>query len=140
MNKYLEVWEPVLRKFEEYYPHLLSGMLDWYPSGRNEITVHLKNQDTLIYNFVTNDIRRNGISETDADDITEDEWRKIFSKKLIDKMYYANISQWRLSELTGISEVSISKYMNGRATPSGFNIDRICRALKCSVSELTDIY
>ena len=41
-----------------------------------------------------------------------------------------------LSYKTGISTVTLSKYMNGKTTPSTYNIQKIAQALRCSVTEL----
>lgn len=138
MSKYLKVWEPVLRQFEIDYPHIMQKMIDWYPSGRNEITI-VTNDVQYIYNFIGNRLRQSSRILDDECIRTEQMWRDNFSERLIQKMNEAGIGQWRLSQLTGISEVSLSRYMNGKATPSCYNVDRIANALRCSIPELTDI-
>jgi DNA-binding Xre family transcriptional regulator len=141
MSEYLKIWEPVLREFEIWHPAIAEKMIDWYPSGRNEITIKTADGSMWIFNFIGAALRRVDISENDVDrGSSESEWRERFADKLERKMKSSGISRWKLSEMTGISEVSLSKYVNCKATPSGYNIERLASALECSVSELIDIY
>lgn len=71
--------------------------------------------------------------------IDEMTWRKEFAKLLRDKLRYEGITQERLAAETGISRITISKYLNQRATPSGYNLNLIAKCLNCPVSEFADI-
>lgn len=153
MNKYLTIWEPILRKFEEQYKTMRMSngqsfdekIIEWYPSGYAEITVTMSNGMMYAFNRIGSCItpvkNRRGVDDG-CDEISKDEtaWRENFSKRLRFKMRRQGISQGRLSKLTGISTVSLSKYMNGIASPSGYNLERLSRALQCSVSELISAY
>lgn len=137
MNRYVNVWEPVLSAFEERYPHVADITTNWYPCGQNEIVVKTKNGDVLIFNFIGSTIRKVDRNiDLDSNDIEEDDWRIEFSNRLNQKMASAGIPRWRLSQLTGISEPTLSKYMNGRSTPSMYNARKISRALRCPIGEL----
>ena len=48
------------------------------------------------------------------------------------------IGQEALSEITGISKVTISGYVNGKSLPSLYNADRIAEALSISIDKLLD--
>ena len=137
-NHHLKKWEMILDTLEERYPHVIKCMTDWYPGGRNEIVIKLSNGVDLIFNYLDNTLR-NAYNAEDTTCSDEEKWRNEFSNRLCGRMRVLGISQWELARTTGISEVSISRYMNGRATPSGYNLDRISRALNCSSSELIDI-
>ena len=164
MDKYLKMWEPVLKSFEGNYEAMqLKGndarklkkeeelkevtehVVDWYPSGYLEITVTMSDSKIYLYDFINNRIipirKRSNIDEL-RDDISrnEESWRKNFSKRLKIRMSRKGVSQDRLSEMTGISKVTLSKYMNGLASPSGYNLERLSRSLGCSVSELVSVY
>lgn len=153
MNKYLEIWEPVLRNFEENYEAMClsnkrdvtATVVDWYPSGYSEITITMSDGMMYVYNLIGSSItpirNKRGI-EGHCDEISRDEgaWRKNFSKRLVIKMKKRGVNQERLSNLTGISTVTLSKYMNGLASPSGYNLERLSRALGCSINELTSAY
>lgn len=151
MNKFYEIWEPVLRNFKKAYENWCiqqnlecAEVLDWYPSAHMEITVKLSDDTTMVYEFIgdkcyevknTNAVMYSDKRITDS----EIKWRKNFADRLWKKMNKSGIGRDRLSELTGISTVTLSKYLNARATPSAFNLERISNVLKCSVSELTSV-
>ena len=65
----------------------------------------------------------------------EELYKKEFSSNLQRVLNDKNVSQRKLSEDTGISEVSISRYLNGKRIPSFYTIEKIALALKCSTDE-----
>ena len=71
--------------------------------------------------------------------IDEMTWRKEFAKLLRYKLRCTGISQEQLAAETGISRITINKYLDQRATPSGYHVNLIAEYLKCSVSELAEI-
>ena len=70
-------------------------------------------------------------------EISEEDWIKDFSMTLKNKVSMSGLTQQDLSNATGISKVSISKYMAGKSVPSHYNMLKIARALNCSVYEFT---
>lgn len=133
-----ERWEKVMDDFERNYPELVEEVSDWYPINHMEMVVILKNGRRMVYSFIGNMVRPYHDPEK-HNIVDEDEWRMEFANRLNKKMRDACMSQYTLSERTGISLVTLSKYMNGKATPSCYNLDRISRAFKCSSSEFTNI-
>lgn len=133
-----EQWNSVIEDFERNNPELADEVVDWYPIGQMEIAVKLRDGTRLTYEFIGNVTRPYYKPEKHVV-VDEAIWRKEFSERLTKKMRYTGINQERLSSETGISSVTLSKYMNGKATPSGYNLDRLSRALKCSIYELTYI-
>lgn len=118
-----------------YCPFVEDDVAYWYASGDREITIKLHDDTTVIYSegsrgakYIRPDSNRDD-SSVDA----EEQWRLDFAKKLHKEMW---CSRGRLSELTGISERTISKYLNGQATPSAYNIKKIAQVLRCSPSLL----
>lgn len=69
----------------------------------------------------------------DEHDYTYDEYKKEFSYRLFYLMKRRHITQKELSEMTGISEYSISAYITEKSIPSSFNLDRISKALEVNV-------
>ena len=51
-------------------------------------------------------------------------------------MYIKGITQSELSNCTDIPQYLISDYIRGKRTPSFYNVDKIAKALDCSVDEL----
>ena len=139
MNKFIELWEPVLRSFSWAYPNYYEEMVDWYPSAHLEITVKLRDGRKLTYELVGDYITFIKDGACDSEDIDEYLWRENFGMCLSGKMRKLGVSRDRLAEMTGISTVMLSKYMNGKAVPGGYNIYRMAKALNCSVAELTNM-
>lgn len=71
--------------------------------------------------------------------IDEMTWRKEFTKLLHNKLKCTGITEEQLAAETGISRITINKYLGQRATPSGYHLNLIAEYLKCSVSELAEI-
>ena len=71
--------------------------------------------------------------------IDEMTWRKEFTKLLHNKLKCTGIMEEQLAAETGISRITISKYLNQRATPSGYNLNLLAKCLNCPVSEIVDI-
>lgn len=70
--------------------------------------------------------------------ITDEEWIKEFSKKLKRKLLLKTISQKELANRLGLSEHTVSRYVNGHRQPTYIMIKHICEVLNCNISELTN--
>lgn len=139
MDEFKKIWEPVLQAFKDRYPEFAKDIIDWYPIGQMEIAVRNSKGEKRVYNMMNQTLgmfRPPKVSDIFLD---EDEWVKEFSYRLHKKMRMVGINQDGLSELTGISRVSINKYINGKSIPSVYNLEKIAWALNCPTSELTNI-
>lgn len=58
------------------------------------------------------------------------------SSRLKEMLDAQNITQKKLSELTGITESAISHYINGTRIPRGMNLIKIANALKTTTDDL----
>lgn len=135
-KKMNEMWDSIFEDFEFNYPNIANRVIDWYPSGRMEIVVTLDDNTKRYFNFLDKTIRHAFDGESEYE--SEDDWRQMFARKLKKKMHDSFITHPELSELTGISTVTLSKYVSGKSTPSTYNIQKIARALNCSVYELIE--
>lgn len=61
-----------------------------------------------------------------------------FGRNLEDLLNEENMSQRELSELTGINNSTISRYIAGVMMPSLVNIVKIMRVLECEFEDLVD--
>ena len=68
--------------------------------------------------------------------MTEQRWNQEFAKKLRYKLDSQGIDQRRLSNLSGISEAAISRYLAGTQTPKVYALTQIAKALNSSLYEL----
>lgn len=139
MKKDKNYWEPVYKAFCQDYSRLAEDMVDWYPSAQMEITVKIKDGKKYAYDFMTRRAYPVRDQNDNDIDISEEEWRDMFAHNLNKKMRNVTMSQDRLAEEVGISQVMISKYVNGLATPSSLNLIKIAKALQCSIHELVNM-
>ena len=54
-------------------------------------------------------------------------------------MRYKGISQVMLAERTGLTETTISRYMNGTREPSLSNLEKMAKAVGCKVVLIDEI-
>ena len=123
----------MVSNFELYFPCIAQNMTQYYETDRGELVVKLKNGETLLYDDIDRTIRtlpRNGNSMSEEECLTE------FGKRLHKIMYRKGVTQEELSFLTGITQTTISKYITGRACPSFYRVDKIAKALDCSIDDL----
>ena len=130
------IYDDILDDFELYYPEIVKDAVTWYPSGRREITVKLRDGGRVIFDGGSKTFRR--ISNYDAPMMEEDNWKTGFGRKLGQALCNRCISQSTLSERTGISQTMISRYISGNSIPSAYIIAKLARALECSLNELMD--
>lgn len=134
-ERYREIYE----RFEKCFPTEKYNVIDWYPSTRNEIVIRFKSGEVMY--FSGNNDRFGYIDRGDSEEFVEElpdvELRRLFSNKLVRLMQANYMNQRQLSAASGISFVSINHYTTGKRLPDYKNLLRICRALGCSVSELT---
>lgn len=122
-----------------YCSFLTDDVVDWKMTGPNELIVSLNDGSRVRYDAITHrytTLGKHVASEDDGEFMTEEECRYEFGRRLRQCMRERAMSQTTLSELTDISQVMMSKYINGRALPGYYNISKIARALRCPVSEL----
>lgn len=70
--------------------------------------------------------------------MTEKEWLDIFAHNLVDMLQDARMTQRELADETGLSEGTISAYINGRKMPGIRAIVNIGYALDCDLNDLID--
>lgn len=134
--KCYDKWKDILDSLEFTYPDVYDQIVEWYPSGYLEITMILENGVKMTYCLV-NDLLLTVFDPKEKDrKWSDDDWRMNFARKLNKRMLRYGVSQEELSMKTGISKTMLSRYMNGKALPSGANITRIAEVLHCSVNEL----
>lgn len=61
---------------------------------------------------------------------------EVFSTNLRNALYMAGKTQAELAKAVGVTEVSVSKWINGANAPRPNKVDEICRALRCSREDL----
>ena len=70
------------------------------------------------------------------DTMGQQEWLNIFGDNLVDMLRKANLTQEDLSEMTGLSRSTISRYIRKRQMPSPKALVNIAEALECDYEGL----
>ena len=123
-----ERYRKIFNEMQAYFPFLAEDAVDGYSNGPNEIVVILSNGDKVRYNAVTKVYSMTHDREVN--------YRKEFADRLELCMQSRGMNQSRISDVSGISRVTISKYLNGRCLPTYEHISRLARALHCSPDDL----
>ena len=130
-------WYPIYRDFLNWHEEYEGKVVDYYPCGRNELMIRLDNLQYIRFNWEINTIHIVHSASFEQTN-TDESWKRNFAERLFKRMRVMHITQEELSNLTGISAVTISKYVTAKAMPNGLNLSRLAHALDCSVSELID--
>ena len=134
-NNFIEAVESQLvNNFKLYFPYVADGVVEMRvdPHDPYCLIATYDDDSSLLYNDMDHTIRnlphhKNAMSKTET--LSE------FGIRLRKIMFRKNISQLELADMTKISNVTLSKYMNGQTMPSLYALDKIAKALGCSVDE-----
>lgn len=125
--------EYLLSNLQRMYPFLYDQMESYVIINDFDIHIKLKDGSTVLYDDFDKSFR--SLPEN-CNELTEEQCRREFGSRLYRIMQRKCITQEELSACTGIHQTIISKYINGKHTPSFYNVDKIAKALGCSVDEL----
>lgn len=132
-----ESYQFLFDSFSLYFPDQAARAVKWNLCDIAMIAVQLDDGSTVTYDHLTGGMGYVGNDSSDAVRMpTQEEWRKEFAYRLYRQMLYNNIMQEELSDITGISQGTLSNYLNGRTGPSTYNLLLICDALDCEPADL----
>ena len=128
-----DVYDEIYMNFKTYYPFLDVEVSSWSPNGINSIIAELSDGTVIEYNDALRSFRT--VRKFDG---TEESWKREFASKLIKMMANKGCDQSYLSEISGVSQGNISRYINKKAIPNCYTVLKLSQALGCSISELMD--
>lgn len=123
----------IFRNLEMYFPFVFREMEEMIETDSNSLAVKLQDGSWVLYDDYAKTIRN---LPKDINNMTEEECRNEFGKRLYRIMYLKGITQQELSDITGISQPMISAYVSGKVTPSFYKVDKIAKAIGCSADDL----
>lgn len=136
-----DVYDNIFAELCKMHPWMRKKVVHWQPNGNLRIMVELADGDVVEYDYIlkTANIARS-IDELEGRHRgdSEDKWRMEFARRLHRKLLTRGISQDELSLRTGISAGAISKYANGKSTPSTYNLKKIVCVIGCTIADLVD--
>jgi DNA-binding Xre family transcriptional regulator len=130
MSDRLEVYK---RNLELYFPFIVRDAVKYEPFSNYAMVVTLTDGSKVFYDDDLHSIRNLPI---DSGKLTEEQFRTEFGNRLYRMMMCKNVTQLELSERTGIPQPRISNYIRGKNIPSFYNIDKISKALGCTLDDL----
>ena len=123
----------LISNFELRFPRVAQ---DVYKYDRtiyaNELLVTLRDGSKIIYNDYENTVRN---LPADSSNMSEEQFKREFGYRVKRIMFEKGVTQDDLSEKTGIAQETLSRYICGKNVPSFYKIDKIAKALDCSVDE-----
>lgn len=132
-----DVYDYIFAEFLDMRPEARGKVLSWRPYEEMSIIVELRDESVYLYDYINKTARRaSSIDALCRKPSNEEEWRQAFAKRLYRKMRIAGLTQDDLAWEADISTASVTKYMNGMATPTVYNLIRIANVLGCSVNDL----
>ena len=123
----------LLKEFELYFPSFYANMVSYREDGIYDLKIELNDGSSFIFDGIDKSIRR---VPNSCNSMTDDECKNEFGVRLRRMMRLRGITQEELSRVTGIHQTNLSKYITGDMCPSFSKVDRICKALDCSMDDL----
>lgn len=119
--------------FKRYFPRIADEVVEYEDStDSSEILVKTNSGESYIFDTFDKSLYR---LPNDSKTLTEDECRREFGRRLRKIMVRKGLTQCELSNMTGIPQPMLSKYLVGKSAPGFYNVDKIAKALNCSVDE-----
>lgn len=122
----------IIGAFKMYFPVFFEKAVKYRQLDNREVYAELDDGRRVLYDDADNSIRR---LPANSRTMTERECLVEFGLRLRKIMNDRGISQIELSERTGISKPVLSLYMNGNRNPGFYNVDKIAKALGCSIED-----
>lgn len=132
----------IFEEFCKMWPISAKRAVKWYPGDSFEIIVELDDGSVMLYDQIMKACwNANSLEELKAKRTpkNEVEWKKEFAIRLYRKMKIKGFTQDDLAWDADISQASVTKYVNGIAVPSTYNLVKIARALHLSMEDIAKI-
>lgn len=113
------------------FPFLARDAVDYYIDAPDELVVTLNDGKVFAYDDIYKTFRR----LPESHNLTETNCKIEFGNRLRRVMALKGVNETTLSEKTGIQRTLLSNYISGRTNPSFYAVDKIAKALGCSVDE-----
>lgn len=125
----------VVNAFIKQYQHLYVRAKSWEAYGSDELMIEMKNGDLYLYEWLYRRVVPIKLIE-DPSELTEEEWKRGFSHFLEKEICNSSMTKYELAETVGISTAMLSRYLTGKAIPSGRIVQRIADALERNVNDI----
>lgn len=133
MSRESDLIDEYMHQVYLYFPDLLGEVVH----VREYVQFMLLLETNTKYDYFYN-ITNNVLIPIPKDDknLDKDSFRRIFGVLLRRALECSGLTQEELSEKTGIPQPNISDYLYGKHFPSFYQIDKMAKAMNCSVEDL----
>ena len=128
----------ITRTFKTLFPVYADKIIESYYIGDMETVFYMMDNSKVIFDELDKTAMYIPPRPDSTIELSEEEWRKEFSRKLKRKLIFKNMSQRELSLSSGIPYNTIRRYVGGETIPNVLSIKKISKALECDPSELSD--
>lgn len=122
----------MIHNYEKMFPSLANQTVGYIELNDFELLIKLEDGSKIIYDDFNKSYRN---VPDDSHNMTEQECKREFGIRLRKILERKGMSQFELSERTGITPSDICNYVNGKTSPTFYRVDKIAKALGCSVDE-----
>ena len=119
---------------ELYYPNIAEKTEAVRANGVDELILSLSDGRTMGFDRATLSI----YIFKPMDDSDDESWRDEFANRLRRRIRISGKTQTDIARVIGVSQSSMSNYINGSRIPDARIMSRLARALGCPVRDLTD--
>lgn len=130
--------DDALYRFELMFPTYYKDIVNYKYIGDWETVFTLSDNSKVIFDEFHETIKIIKPRTKNNLDLSEQEWREEFSRKLKRKMEFRGITQKEFAADIGISVHTMCNYTTGKSTPSAHVVAKMASIFRCSISELTD--
>lgn len=133
MSRESNLMDEYMHQVYLYFPDLLGEVVH----AREYVQFMLLLDTNTEYDYFYN-ITNNVLIPIPKDDknLDKESFRRIFGVLLRRALECSGLTQEELSEKTGIPQPNISDYLYGKHFPSFYQIDKMAKAMNCSVEDL----
>ena len=122
--------------FEKEFPLLTKDITKTIGMSDHTMEVYYEDGSVGIYDQLLHSFRY--IPRKTRQQMTESRWRIELGHKIYRTMMERGLLMSELSDISGISYSSLSKYINGHKSPGSYTLKRIATSLDVGVGYLTD--
>lgn len=131
--------EQVLKMFCMMFPcYEETGIESYEFIDDMEYIFHIADGSRVIYDDISKFARYLPPRQLCINEVTEEEWKQEFSRKLKKKISFKGTTLKVISENTGIPYRTLMRYSTGERVPDIFSVKKIARELNCDVVKLTN--
>ncbi|WP_407450026.1 helix-turn-helix domain-containing protein [Fibrobacter sp.] len=122
--------EELYARFKMHFPVIEETVVSCRKRSNQELILDLSDGISISYYDRDNSIHR---LPNPNEPLTVDDYKIEFGRRLYRMMDERHVTQEWLAAATGITQHTISDYVTGKVSPSYYNVDKIAKALGCSM-------